>query len=114
MLNLKGDAKYFTANNSEELLMALKNKEPYIIISRDYRNEFLETTELPLSENEIMGFELGFRGTGRLWGEIFYQIINIFSKDSKETKQIERKLRKYSLKKWNEQELLLYLRQFDY
>ena len=111
---MDGKDKYFTANNSVELLYALNSKEPYIIISNEYKNEFLETTELSLTENELMGFELGLRGTASLWGEIFYQIINLFSKDSKQKKKIDSKLRKYNLKKRNENDLLLYLRQFDY
>ncbi|WP_255247466.1 hypothetical protein [Paucisalibacillus globulus] len=113
-MDLNGKETYFTANNSEELLYALNNKEPYIIISREYKNEFLETTELSLTENELMGLELGFRGTASLWGEIFYQIINLFSKDSKEKKKIDSKIRKYSIKKRDENDFLLYLRQFDY
>ena len=106
--------KYFTAKNAEELLFALKNKEPYIIISSDFRKEFLETTQLPLTENELIGLELGFQGTARVWGEIFYQFINVFSKRSRQQKKIDSIIRKYSVKKWNENEILLYLRQFDY
>ncbi|MFD2761733.1 hypothetical protein [Lentibacillus juripiscarius] len=90
---------YFTANNAEELLSALKNKESHIIIQEDFKKEFEENTQLPLTENEQMGFQLGFRGTAGIWGEIIFQVINKFSKGSRQQKKIDSKLRKYSLKK---------------
>ena len=105
---------YLKVNNAEELLSALKNKESYIIIQDDFKREFMENTQLPLNENELMGFELGFGGSAGIWSEIFYQIINVFSKGTKQQKKIDSTIRKYSLKKLNENEILLYLRQLDY
>lgn len=105
---------YLKVNNAEELLSALKNKESYIIIQDDFKKEFMENTQLPLTETELMGFELGFRGAAGIWSEIFYQIINAFSKGTKQQKKIDSTLRKYSLKKLNDNEILLYLRQLDY
>ncbi|WP_236686958.1 hypothetical protein [Ornithinibacillus contaminans] len=106
--------EHVTVNNPEELLMAVKNKKPYILISSDYKDEFLENTDLPLSEIEIMGFELGARGNAQLTGGLLYPIINFFSKGSKVQKQIDSRLRKYTYKKTSEHDILLYLRHFDY
>jgi hypothetical protein len=106
--------EYYIANNAEELLLALKKNEPYIIIRGDYKKEFEENTQLPLTENEIMGFELGFRGWGGILAEVFFQMINLFGKGSKQQKKIDSRIRKYIVKKRNEEEILLYLRRFDY
>lgn len=114
MLELKERDGYFKANNAEELLFALKNKESHIIIQEGFKNEFEENTQLPLTENEQMGFHLGFRGTAGIWGEVIFQFINRFSKGSKQQKKIDSKVRKYSIKKLNEHEILLYLRQLEY
>lgn len=105
---------YLTVNNAEELLQALKKRESYILLRGEFKKEFLKNTQLPLSETEIMPFELGFWGTAGIWSEFFYQIINAFAKGEKQQKQIDSKLRRYTLKKLNENELLLYLRQLDY
>ena len=105
---------YYQANNAEELLFALKNKESYIIIQDDFKKEFEKNTQLPLTETEEMGFQLGFGGTAGIWSEIYFQIINASSKGSKQQKKIDSKIRKYNLKKFNKNEILLYLRQLDY
>ncbi len=114
MLEFRENAGYFKANNAEELLFALKNKESHIIIQEDFKKEFEENTQLPLTESEQMGFHLGFRGTAGIWGEIIFQLINRFSRGSKQQKKIDNKIRKYSIKKLSEQEILLYLRQLEY
>ncbi|MFC3016666.1 hypothetical protein ACFOEL_09700 [Virgibacillus litoralis] len=113
-MEFKENASYFKANNAEELLVALTNKESHIIIQEDYKKEFEENTQLPLTENEQLGFHLGFRGTAGIWGGIIFQLINRFSMGSKQQKKIDSKIRKYSIKKLNEQEILLYLRQLEY
>lgn len=100
-------------NNSEELLAALENKEPSILIPQHFKSEFLENTQLPMSENEKLGFELGFRGAANLTATPIFHLINWLSKDSKQQKRIDSKIRKYTLKKYNE-DLLLYLSQLDY
>ncbi len=106
--------KYLKVNNAEELLLALKEKESYILLQGKFKKEFEENTQLSLSETEKMPFELGFRGTAGIWSEIFYQVINTFAKGERQQKQIDSKVRKYNLKKLNENEVLLYLRQLDY
>lgn len=105
---------FLIASNKEELLDALQNKEYYILIQADFAREFIENTNLPFTETEELGFQLGFRGAAGLFGEVFFRIINLFSDDSKIQKRIDSQIRKYTLKKWNDHELLLYLRQLDY
>src|SRR5690625_5043755 len=105
---------YCKVNNMEALFIALNNKESHIIIQDGFRKEFVEHTQLPLTDTELLGFEMGFRGMAGIWSEVFYQIINAFSKGSKQQKKIDSKIRKYKLKKMNENEILLYLRQLDY
>lgn len=105
---------YFVANGTDELLFALTNKESYILISSNFKEKFLEDTQLPLSELEQMGFELGFRGAAGIFGSPFFHLINSFSKESKIQKKIDSKIRKYVLKKQHSGDLLLCLRQLDY
>src|SRR5699024_7070035 len=100
-------------NNSEELLAALENKEPSILIPQHFKSELLENTQLLMSENEKSGFELGFRGAAKLTATPIFHLINWLSNDSKQQKRIDSKIRKYTLKKYNE-DLLLYLSQLDY
>ncbi|TRM11988.1 hypothetical protein FH966_09985 [Lentibacillus cibarius] len=104
---------HFVAGNAEELLSALENKEPYILIPKYFKGKFLENTQLPLTEKEQMGFELGSRGTANLLSSPLFHLINWLSKDSKQQKRIDSKIRKYTLKEQGDN-LLLYLRQLDY
>lgn len=104
----------FVTNNIDELLTALDNKEFYIIITEKFKQEFEEVSQIPLSENEKMGVNLGSRGMIAIFSEVFYQIGKLFSKDSNEQKKIESKLRSYTLKYATNNELVLYLSQLDY
>ncbi|GIN72932.1 hypothetical protein J14TS2_34070 [Bacillus sp. J14TS2] len=103
----------FVVNSTEELLSALEKKAPLILITKFYKKEFLEHAELPLTELEQMGLELGFHGGAELTSGPLFQLINFLSKDSKQQKKIASKLRKYTLKQ-KDDDLLLYLRQLDY
>lgn len=104
----------FIAYNAESLLSALRNKENFIIIHEDYKQEFEESVQFPLTETEEMASQLGFRGWAGIWVGIFFHIINFFSKGSKQQKKIDSKIRKYNLKKLTGHEFLLYLRQLKY
>ncbi len=104
---------YFVAGNAEELLFALEKKEPYISIPKHFKEEFMKNTQLPLTEKEQMGFELGSHGTANLLSSPLFHFINWLSKDSKQQKRIDSKIRKYTLKS-QEDGLLLYLHQLDY
>ncbi|WP_255585226.1 hypothetical protein [Virgibacillus saliphilus] len=112
-MELDKDA-YVKANNAEELLTALTNKEWHIIIQGDYKKEFEENTQLPLSEKEQMGFHLGSRGMISIWGEFVFQFINRWKSGSKQQKKIDSRIRKYNVKKEDEQEIHLSLRQLEY
>ncbi|GAB4074676.1 hypothetical protein GCM10028778_21790 [Barrientosiimonas marina] len=105
---------YPVADNAEELLAALKRKNDYILVKGGFKKELEENTQFPLTEKEQMGFNIGFRGFAGIFGEVFYQIGNLFSDKSKQQKTIESKLRKYKLTYLNDNELLLHLRQLDY
>ncbi|WP_182201700.1 hypothetical protein [Paraliobacillus salinarum] len=105
---------YVEVNNSEELLTALTNKESYIVINKEYKQEFLNNTELPFTEKELMGLQLGSHGGAAIGGGLIFAIINFFSKGSKQQKKIDSKVRNYVLKGWKDDGLLLYLRQLDY
>lgn len=104
----------FVAANKDDLLMAFKNKEPYILIKGDYKKEVIKLADHSLSEKETLGFDLGSAGTSNILAELFYQLANKFSNKPDEIKTIESKLRKYKLKKTNKDEIILYLRQLDY
>lgn len=114
MLEYKQVDDCFIVNNPKDLLSALNNKEDYIIIHEDYKEEFEKNTQLPLTEREEIAFQLGFRGWAGIWGGLFFHIINFFSKGSKQQKKIDSKIRKYHVKKLKENEILLYLRQSEY
>ncbi|MEI3614845.1 hypothetical protein [Pseudogracilibacillus sp. SO30301A] len=112
---METDKQYncFVANNAEELLSALEKKESFILISKHFKSDFLENTQLPMTEKEEMGFELGFRGIANMLATPIFHLINWISKDSNQQKRIDSKIRKYTVKKQDE-DLLLYLRQLDY
>lgn len=59
---------FLEVKSKEELLNALRNGT---LISEDFKKEFVEKTNLPLSETEQLGFNLGFRGTVDLISEVF-------------------------------------------
>ncbi len=61
-----------------------------------------------------LGFELGSAGMITIFAEAIYQFSNLFSNKDDVEKQIESQMRKYKMKKINENEYLLYLRQIDY
>lgn len=104
----------YIVDNADELLAALKIKAPRILITKSFKHEFLKNTELPLTETERMGFDLGFRGGAGIASAPFFHLINFFSKDSKQQKKIDSRMRSYLLKKQDTDDLLLYLRQLDY
>ncbi|WP_216879317.1 hypothetical protein [Virgibacillus pantothenticus] len=106
--------KMFVAANMDDLLLALKNKAPQILIKDEFKNEVISLTEHSLSEKETLGFELGSAGTSNFLAELFYQITNKFSNKPNEAKTIESKLRKYKLKKNSKEEIILSLQQLDY
>lgn len=114
LLQIEQESPYFVANNAEELLLAFKNKETYILIKGDYKKEIDKIAKGVLTDTERMGVELGSAGGLTILAEVFYQIGTLFSNKDPEQKKIESKIRQYKFKRINENELLLYLRQLDY
>ena len=114
LLKLETENAIFEVFNTEDLLLALNNKEPYIAIKGEYKTEMEELAKSQLSETETLGLELGSAGLVNILAEGIYQLANLISNKDDEKKKIESHLRKYKIKKVNESEFLLYLRQFDY
>ncbi|WP_313894845.1 hypothetical protein [Psychrobacillus sp.] len=114
LLLLEQQNAYFEVSNAEDLLLAFKNKETHIVIKAEYKKEIDKFAEGQLSDTETLGLELGSAGTVTILAELFYQIGNLFSDKDADQKKIESQIRKYKIKRINENELLLYLRQLDY
>jgi IS30 family transposase len=114
LLRLENENAYFEVFNAEDLLLAFKNKESYILIKGEYKKELEKLAKSQLSDTERLGFELGSAGALTILAEAIYQLVNYFSKKDDEQKKIESQIRSYKFKKINENEFLLYLRQLDY
>ena len=115
LLRLEQENPYFEAFNVEDLLLAFKNKEIYIVIKGEYKKEIDKFAESQLSETETLGSELGSAGVATILAEAIFQIANLFSSRDTEQKKIESQIRKYKIKRIkNGNELLLALRQLDY
>jgi|SRR5690625_340376 len=100
----------FVVNSAEELLSALKLKAPQILITKYYKKEFLERTDVPLPEENFFSGTRIAAGVG--YNPVFL-LMNRFSEKDKQQRKINSKVQKYILKKHDE-DLLLYLRQLDY
>ncbi len=114
LLQLEKENAIFEVFNAEDLLLAFDNKESYIVIKGEYKNAIEKLAKSQLSETETLGLELGSAGAVSILAEGFYQLANLFSNKDDEQKKIESQIRKYKIKKTNENEFLLYLRQLDY
>lgn len=114
LLQLENEKAYFEVYNAGDLLLALKNKEEYILIKGEYKKEMEEIAKSQLSDTETLGFELGSAGLVTVFADVILNLANLFSSKDDVKKKIESQVRKYKFKKLNENELLLYLRQLDY
>lgn len=114
LLQLEREAPLFEVFNAEDLLLAFKNKESYILIKGEYKKELESLAKSQLSETETLGLELGSGGLVTILAEVIYQLINSITNKDDDQKKIENQIRKYKYKKINENEFLLYLRQLDY
>ena len=113
-MNYSDEGEYIIVDTPEALLSAIDNNEEYILIDESYEKEFREDTEMPLSENELAGFQVGSGGGSALGGELIYQLMSLFSNEPKLQQKIDKKIRKYTIKRTKENNLLLYLRMLDY
>lgn len=106
-MNIEYSDSYLVANNAGELLSALNAKPKYVLITKHYKKEFLERSEVPLSEENL------FSGTRVASGTPLFHLINLFSKKGTLQRKIDGKVQKYMMKEHGD-DLLLYLRQLDY
>lgn len=99
--------------NEEELLNKMNERKFYILIKGDFNEKVKDLLRSTLSDEELMGVELGSAGTVSLFAEIIYQILNKLSGKSKIDRTLESKIRQYNFK-MEQGNILLYLRQLDY
>lgn len=99
--------------NEEELLEKMNERKFYILVKGDLNEKVKDLLKTTLSDEELMGVELGSAGTVSLFAEIIYQILNTFSGKSKTDQTLESKIRQYNFK-MESGNILLYLRQLDY
>lgn len=99
--------------NEEELLRKMNERKFYILIKGEFNKKVKDLLKTTLSDEELMGAELGSAGTISLVSEIIYQILNKLSGKSRMDRILESKIRQYNFKMVNGN-ILLYLRQLDY
>lgn len=99
--------------NEEELLEKMNERAFYILIKGDLNQKVKSLLKTTLSDEELMGSELGSAGTISLLSEAIYQVLNKFSGKSKIERSLESKIRQYNFK-FDNGNILLYLRQLDY
>lgn len=105
---------YYEAWNEEELLEGLRKREMSILIKGEYNSKVKKLVKTKLTDDELIGIELGTSGTIGLFSEVIYLILNSFSGQSKIDKKLESKIRQYNFKLDDDKNILLYLRQLDY
>lgn len=105
---------YYEVWNEKELLEGLRNRESYILVKGEYKDNVKKLINTKLSDNELMGAELGSAGSLSILSELVHLLINSFSDQSKIEKQLENKIREYNFTLDDNKDILLYLRQFDF
>lgn len=105
---------YYEVWNEKELLEGLRKKESHILVNGDYKDKVKKLINTKLSDDELMGAELGSAGSLTILSELVHLLINSFSDQSKTEKQLENKIREYNFKLDDNKDILLYLRQFDF
>lgn len=109
----KRENNFQEVRTEEELLDMMKNQEFYILIKGALNEKVKELLRTKISDEGLMGAELGSAGTNSLLSEIIYKIVMLFKEDSKTNRQLESKIRQYNFGV-KDGEILLYLRQLDY
>lgn len=99
--------------NEEELLEQMNKRKFYILIKGEFNEKVRDLLKTTLSDEQLMGAELGSAGTLSLFAEVIYQILNKLSGKSKMDRALESKIRQYNFK-IEQGNILLYLRQLDY
>ncbi|WP_066194525.1 MULTISPECIES: hypothetical protein [Gracilibacillus] len=114
LLLLEKKTAVIEVNSAAGLLQALKNKEDLIMIQGEYATEVRELIDTKLSDTELLGSELGAAGTLSIAAEGIYRLIQTFSKQANEQKQLETRIRRYNGKEYSSHTIVLYLRDVDY
>lgn len=99
--------------NAEELLEKMNERKFYILIKGELNEKVKDLLRTTLSDENLMGAELGSAGTISLFAEVIYQILSKLSGKSKIDRKLESKIRQYNFK-IEQGNILLYLRQLDY
>lgn len=105
---------YFEVWNEKDLLEGFKRKEDYMLIQGEYNKEVKTLVDSKLSDEELLGLELGSSGLVYIFSELVYKLINAFSDEPKTKRKLEDAIRQYNVKLDEEKRIVLYLRQFDY
>lgn len=101
-------------HNETELLAGLKRKEETLVVKGELREAVRALLKTKLTDEELMGFELGSAGTGGILFELIYWLIGLFGKQPKLQKDMESAIRNYNAKMDEDKNIVLYLRQLDY
>lgn len=101
-------------HNETELLAGLKRKEETLVVKGELREAVRALLKTKLTDEELMGFELGSAGTGGILSELIYWLIGLFGKQPKLQKDMESAIRNYNAKMDEDKNIVLYLRQLDY
>ena len=84
------------------------------MLKGELRETVRKLLKTKLTDEELMGFELGSAGTGGILAELIYWISGLLSKQLKLQKDMESAIRKYNAKMNDDKNIVLYLRQMDY
>lgn len=113
MPKAKDGKEIHEVRNEKELLEKMKKQEFYILVKDELNEKVKSLLRTKISDEGLMGAELGSAGTNSLLSEIIYKLVSYFKSDSKTERLLESKIRQYNFK-MQEGEILLYLRQLDY
>lgn len=101
-------------NTDAELIKAIDNKEPFLYITPEYREERSEWVGAVLRERDLVGLELGSKGGIHAKESLITWFQNRFSSESDETKHVLNKLRAYRLRENDRAGMLLYKQTLTY
>lgn len=114
LLALEIESPSFEAFTPQDLLIGLTEKYDTILISGAYYNEIYKLMKNNLTDNELMGFELGSSGIITIFSYAINSVRSLFSSSDKLDIDIEKKLKSYKIKEISNDSLILSLRQLDY
>lgn len=90
--------KVVKIESREDLAQAVKERKAYIFIPASIREAEKGLVNSVMSEKDTLGVELGSAGTVNILAEIIYRFQMMFSKESREFKELKSKLRHYHVR----------------